>query len=109
MRPSPEDLDSIEWFFATFLHQDWTINGESLAEVFEGVDGLGPRREGVRRDAVLLLESGLGHEQLDRILWHAAQPGYEPEYEGFEDWRAALREIVRLCDLYRERARSGRP
>lgn len=94
-----EDLASFRRAVETYLHQDWTIDGNTLEEVFENNEGLEGITEEVKRGAQTLIDSELSEHELDKIMlgWGA---GYEPEAEGFGDWRESLREIVRLCDKY---------
>lgn len=102
MRVPLEDLHDIRRFFVNYLHQDWSIYGETLEELFETNQGLGSLKEGVRAQARLLICSELDNEQLDQVFFGQWQAGYEPEAEDFEDWRAVLEEIVRLCDRHLE-------
>lgn len=101
--PRLEDLQSIRRCFETYLHQDWTIDGESLEEVFENNGCLGGIRLNVKAEAQSLIDSDLTDVQLDQLFTGQWGAGYEPEVEEFEDWRAALREIVRLCNMHLER------
>ncbi|WP_307851323.1 contact-dependent growth inhibition system immunity protein [Nocardiopsis sp. MG754419] len=87
-------------FFKTFMHQDWTISGETLEEVFESIEGFQEMRGGIRQGARALVESELTDQQLDEIIFGQWGSGYEPEVEDFGNWRSALEEIIRLCDKY---------
>lgn len=102
----PETLDKsteladIKRVFETLLHQDWTIEGNTLEEVLENNHGLEGTRDGVRDGARILIESSLTDRRLDDLIFGYWDAGYEPEAEGFDGWREVLREIVRLCDEY---------
>ena len=100
--PSDKELEDIRRVFETLLHQDWTIEGHTLEEVFENNYRLNGIRDGVRKGAQLLIDSELTNQHLDEIFFGLWGAGYEPEAEEFEDWRDVLREIVRLCDKYNE-------
>lgn len=98
--PSNEELQDIRWLFNTFLHQDWTIDGETLEEVFANNRYMEGATEGIRIGALSLLKSDLTELQIEQLAAGPCGAGYEPEAEGFEDWRSALREIIRICDTY---------
>lgn len=100
MKPNPENLQNARYFFETFLHQDWSIDGDTLAEVFESNMGFGKLKEGLKNDAQMLIDSNFNNAELEQILVGRWSIGYEPEYGGFENWREVLQEIIRLCDKY---------
>lgn len=85
--------------FTTYLRQNWALVGNILEEVFENKEGLEGITGKVKRGAQILIDSELSEHELDKIMlgWGA---GYEPEVEGFDDWREALREILRLCEKH---------
>lgn len=98
--PPDEELQDIRRLFETFLHQDWTIHGETLEEVLANNYGMDGTTEGIRIGALSLLKSDLTELQFEQLASGSWGAGYEPEAEGFEDWRSALREIIRICDTY---------
>lgn len=102
MNPRSEDLKNARHFFVTFLHQDWSIDGDALAEVFDSNMGFGGMKVGLLEDVNNLIDSGYSEAQLEQILVGRWSIGYEPEYGGFESWRDVLREIVRLCEVHIE-------
>lgn len=95
-----EIISDVRRTVETYLHQDWTIEGSTLEEVFENNEGLEGIAEEVKSGSQYLIDSNLSNHELDRIIMIEWGAGYEPEVEGFDDWRAALREIVRLCDKH---------
>lgn len=99
-----EELSDIEEAFGIYLHQDWTIDGNTLEEVFHENDGFEGFRIGVKKGARLLIDSELTELELEKLIAGSWGVGYEPEVEGFENWRSALREIVRLCEAYDQEA-----
>lgn len=102
MKPNLDDLQSAYVFFVTFLHQDWSIDGDTLEEVFDTNMGFGDMKEGLRADVKALIDSDFSEDLLEQILVGRWSIGYEPEYGGFGSWRGVLGEIVRLCDKYME-------
>ncbi|MEU3210494.1 hypothetical protein ABZ631_06200 [Nocardiopsis alba] len=95
-----EDLSDIKHFFQAYLHQDWTIDGNTLEEVFENNHGLEGIREGVGTGARILIDSDLTEHRPGILLVRHWSAGYEPEDEDLGTWRGILKEIVRLCDAY---------
>ena len=98
--PESEILSGVRRAVETYLHHDWTIEGSTLEEVFENNEGLEGITEEVKNGAQYLIDSNLTDHELDRIITIEWGAGYEPEVEGFDDWRSALKEIVRLCDKH---------
>ncbi|WDZ88849.1 contact-dependent growth inhibition system immunity protein [Nocardiopsis sp. HUAS JQ3] len=88
------------YLFNYYLHQDWTIEGETLSEVFEKNKTLHEISQGLRQEAKTLLKEGHDNQCLDDIFFGRWSAGYEPEVEGHEDWNDVLREIVRFSDRY---------
>lgn len=107
MKPNPEELESARHFFVTFLHQDWSIDGDTLEEVFDTNMGFGDMKEGLRGDVVSLIDSDYSEAQLEYILVGMWSIGYEPEYGGFEGWRDFLRGLVRICETHMEAERKA--
>lgn len=88
---------TLSYLFNAYLHQDWTIDGNSLPEIFrnsEGLQSLAPR---IQADIGSLLAEGHDHECLDRLFFGRWQAGYEPDEDDGEDWLDVLEQISRIC------------
>ncbi|GAA1440446.1 hypothetical protein GCM10009602_13220 [Nocardiopsis tropica] len=96
------NFNNLYRLFGSYLHQDWTIEGETLSKVFEQNNALHEICKGIKQEAKLLLEKGYDNQFLDDIFFGQWGAGYEPEADGLDDWHHVLREIVRYCERYTE-------
>lgn len=95
-----EKYRNLCYLFNYYLHQDWTIEGETLSEVFERNQALHKISKGLQQEATALLEEGHDNQHLDEIFFGRWSAGYEPEAEGHETWNDVLREIVLISERY---------
>ncbi|WP_433700935.1 contact-dependent growth inhibition system immunity protein [Nocardiopsis sp. CA-288880] len=102
METPEEKYNKLSYLFNYYLHQDWTIEGETLSEVFEKNTVLQSLSGGIKREAEALLAEEHKNQHLDDIFFGRWSAGYEPEADGLDDWHHVLREIVRYCDRYTE-------
>lgn len=102
MRNTERKLDSLRYLFTHYLHQDWTIEGESLSDIFEQNGALQDVSKEIKQEAESLLEEEHDNQHLDDIFFNHWSAGYEPEVEGYENWSDVLREIVRISGRYSE-------
>jgi hypothetical protein len=100
METPEEKYKNLSYLFNYYLHQDWTIEGETLAKVFEQNEALHEISQGIQREAELLLKEGHDHQYLDDIFFGRWSAGYEPEVEGYETWQEVLEEIIRFSKRY---------
>ena len=95
-----ENFKNLYYLFGAYLHQDWTIEGETLSDVFDKSQALQNLSGGIKREAESLLAGEYDNQFLDDIFFGQWGAGYEPEADGLDDWHHVLREIVRYCDRY---------
>jgi hypothetical protein len=86
--------------FTYYLHQDWTIEGGTLTEVFKRNQSLHEISKGIQEEARTLLEEGHGNQYLDGLFFGRRSAGYEPEAEGEATWHDTLRKIITVCGRY---------
>ena len=91
-----EKYRNLSYLFNYYLHQDWTIEGETLSAVFEQNEALHEISKRLRKEAELLLEEGHSNRHLDDIFFGRWGAGYEPEAEGHETWQEVLEDIIRF-------------
>ena len=98
------DFDSkyptIRRLFIAYLHQDWTIDGESLPGLFENLRALQEMSADLSREINSILSEGYSHEDLDYIFFNRWLTGYEPYEDEGETWVDVLRQIEELCSFY---------
>jgi hypothetical protein len=100
MEEMKEKYKNLHRVFAAYLHQDWTVEGSSLTEVFrnqKGLQDLAPKIHGEIND---LLSEGHGNDYLDRLFVRKWHTGYEPDEDADEDWGDVLEQISRICREY---------
>jgi len=102
MRNTERKLDSLRYLFTHYLHQDWTVEGEYLSDIFEQNGALQDVSKEIKQEAESLLEEEHDNQHLDDIFFNHWSAGYEPEVEGYENWSDVLREIVRISGRYSE-------
>ncbi|WAE75598.1 contact-dependent growth inhibition system immunity protein [Streptomonospora nanhaiensis] len=102
METPEEKYKNLSYLFNCYLHQDWTIEGENLSEVFDSSQALQNLSGGIQREAETLLAEEYDNQFLDDIFFGQWGAGYEPEADGLDDWQHVLKEIVRYCDRYTE-------
>ncbi|MGQ4269853.1 contact-dependent growth inhibition system immunity protein [Nocardiopsis changdeensis] len=100
MDKAKEEYANLYHLFTLYLHQDWTLEGSGISDIFSRSEGLQELSPGICREAKALIEEGRGNEYLDRLFFGKWSAGYEPEAEGFEDWSAVLKEIVKVSGRY---------
>lgn len=100
-------IPNLEWFFTTFMHQDWTIHGESLAEIFENLGGLQGVSETLRIEVRTLIDQGHSHQWLDDLFYGRWLAGYEPNEDEGGTWTDVLHQIEELCSLYERKQCNG--
>lgn len=95
-----EKYKNLHRLFAVYLHQDWTVEGDSLSGVFrnqKGLQGLSPK---IHEDIEGLLAEGHGSDYLDRLFVRKWHTGYEPDEDAGEDWGDVLGQISQICREY---------
>ena len=97
MKDKYKDLHRL---FVAYLHQDWTVEGSSLSEVFVNNEGLQSRAPGIYEDVESLLKENRDNDDLDRLFVRKWHTGYEPEEDEGENWTDVLQEIARICLTY---------
>ncbi|WP_161628669.1 contact-dependent growth inhibition system immunity protein [Nocardiopsis salina] len=95
-----EKYPTIEEFFSTYLHQDWTIDGESLPEPFENLKALQEMSADLIQEINSLLSDSYSNEDLDCIFFDRWLTGYEPNEDEGESWHDVLRQIRKICEAY---------
>ena len=93
-------IPQLHYLFSSYLHQDWTAEGNSLLEIFENHQELQERSSGIRSEILTLLESKIDDSELDRIFFGKWRSGYEPDEDEGKNWSDALRKIAEICLQY---------
>ncbi|WP_407942010.1 contact-dependent growth inhibition system immunity protein [Nocardiopsis codii] len=95
-----EKYRNLSYLFNYYLHQDWTIDGETLSDVFERNEALHELSRGIRQEAEILLKEGHDNQHLDDIFFGRWGAGYEPEADDYQTWHEVLREIIRFSERH---------
>lgn len=98
--------DMIEHLFTAYLHQDWTIDGDSLEEVFQNVEPLQLLAPKIHGQIGQLLKENPTNEELEELFWGQWQTGYEPDDPEGEDWVGTLKRIMDICEGYMDKKSS---
>src|SRR5690625_3475523 len=102
MRNTERKLDSLRYLFTHYLHQDWTVEGEYLSDIFEQYGALQDVAKEIKQEAESLLEEVHDNKHLDDIFFNHWSIAYENEKEGSENWSDVVREIVGSSGRYSE-------
>lgn len=97
------EIPQLHYLFVSYLHQDWTVEGELLSEIFQNHRELQVRAVRIRSEVSALLGSGIDDSGLDRIFFGKWRTGYEPDEDEGETWIDVLRRISDICDRHASR------
>ena len=92
---------TVEHLFGAYLHQDWTIDGHSLEEVFANAEALQELSPEIHREVTAMLQEEPTNQELEGLFFGQWQTGYEPEDPEGEDWIGVLHNLLEICETYR--------
>ena len=95
-----EKYPTIRRLFIACLHQDWTIDGENLPELFENARELQSISADLGPEINSLLSENYSNEDLDYVFFNRWLTGYEPNEDEGETWHDVLRQIEELCGIH---------
>ncbi|WP_152436841.1 contact-dependent growth inhibition system immunity protein [Nocardiopsis xinjiangensis] len=98
-----EKYPTIKKLFITYLHQDWTIDGENLPDLFENLKALQGMSADLIQEINSLLSENYSNEDLDYIFFNRWLAGYEPDEDEGETWHDVLRQIRSISESYSQK------